>query len=571
MEYRPGIKSGLIDRESDLRALVYSLAGTSFAISPPIEVDDSFMMGLAREDLTEGLCIHLPLSALSEVAESLFTGEDRGSPIYVHSLKQVINWFYYRNINLPTGRFRDVSIAAYLLKPPESDKGEDWQKFLLSMLVRGHLGQEYPYLPREVESEGHPEVLFERLSEDASSVLQLVEKLIHELQGDPQLYRLYTDVEMPLVSILAEIERDGIGVNLPEIRGAWPRVEAACMLLCDRLTEAYGQPLNPFSTIQIKEFLYSACQVRLKHSDSVDDDLLKGLSARHPLIRKLLSWRKHHRVIKFFKSVSSRDRCYPTWWQTRTSTGRIVCTDPALQGLPKSFRRYLHPGKDRVFIKADFSAFQLRLLAHLSRDETLVEMFRAGGDPHDETRQRLETRGIRITRSQAKAVNFAICYGGTAWSIQSALGCELSTAHRVMKEFSAIYPGVAECLDSVADALDEAPFAYRHVKSLWGRRRCFYHKDPLSDREKRQAKNAVVQMLEADVFKTTLLGLHRAFQVSDLPVKIVLLLHDGIWFSCPNDRVTVTRVTEEIRNTMENSVRLSVPLKVELSCCPHLS
>ncbi|MGO9122896.1 MAG: DNA polymerase [Desulfomonilaceae bacterium] len=337
------------------------------------------------------------------------------------------------------------------------------------------------------------------------------------------------------------------------------------MILCEELTKAYGQTINPFSETQVRDFLQRACGIRLKKTDSVDDDLLKGLSARHPLVRKVLAWRRLHRVLKFFKSVSGGHHCYPTWWQTRTSTGRIVCTDPALQSLPRAFRPYLVPGEGRVFIKADYSAFQLRLLAHLSQDKALIEMFQTDRDPHDETNSRLEGKGVQITRAQAKAVNFAICYGGTAWSIQGALGCELSTAHRIVKEIAAIYPGAAGYLDRIVEVLAETPQAQRHVISLWGRRRCFYHAGPMSDREKRQAKNAVVQMLEADVFKITLLELHRAFQRSDLPVKIVLLLHDGIWFTCPIKRVTVTRVTETIQKIMENSVRLSVLLKVEMN------
>jgi len=565
MDSCPGIKNRVLNREIDLQLLFRSLQLKPFAISSPIEVDGSFMMGLASRDLYDGVCIHMPVSALSQVAEQLFTMGDGKTPIYVHSLKQLINWFYYRNIKLPIDRFRDVSIAAYLLKPPEGDKGEDWQEFLLSSMVRDHLGQEYPFLPRQVELEGYPEVLFNRLTEDACSVWALGEKLIPELQSDPQLWRLYADVEMPLVSVLAEMERDGIGVDLPKIRQAWPRVEAACMILCEQVTEAYGQRLNPSSTTQIKEFLYSACGVRIKKNDSVDDDLLKGLSGRNQLIRKLLAWRKLHKVIRFFKSVSGGDRCYPTWSQTRASTGRIVCTDPALQSLPRSFRRYLVPGEGRDFIKADYSAFQLRLLAHLSRDKGLIEMFRSGGDPHNATRERLASKGIRITRGQAKAINFAICYSGTAWSIQTALGCELATAHRIVRELSATYPGISPYLDGVADALNESPPAERHAKSLYGRRRCFYGEDRLTDREKRQAKNAVVQMLEADVFKITVLKLYGAFKRARLPVKIVLLLHDGIWFTCPAERVTVTRVSEAIQKIMENSVRLSVPLKVEMS------
>ena len=178
-------------------------------------------------------------------------------------------------------------------------------------------------------------------------------------------------------------------------------------------------------------------------------------------------------------------------------------------------------------------------------------------------RNRLESKGIAITRAQAKAINFAICYGGTTWSIQGALECELSTAHRILRELSAIYPAISCYLDSVADALAEAPPEERLVKSLYGRRRCFYSEGGLTDREKRQAKNAVVQMLEADVFKITILALHRAFKAEDLPVKMALLLHDGIWFTCLEKRVTVTR--KAIQKIMENSVRLSVELKVELS------
>jgi DNA polymerase I-like protein with 3'-5' exonuclease and polymerase domains len=135
-----------------------------------------------------------------------------------------------------------------------------------------------------------------------------------------------------------------------------------------------------------------------------------------------------------------------------------------------------------------------------------------------------------------------------------------------VEESSPIHPGAAKHLYRVADALGKAPATERHVKSLWGLRRCFYHEGSSSDREKRQLKNAVAQMLEADVLKITVLELHRTFKASGIPFKIILLLHDGIWFACSDHRATVARVAEEIRKIMENSVRLSVPFKVELSC-----
>jgi len=146
----------------------------------------------------------------------------------------------------------------------------------------------------------------------------------------------------------------------------------------------------------------------------------------------------------------------------------------------------------------------------------------------------------------------------------TCVGVQPFTAHGIVRDLTSTYPGIATYLDGNAEGLAGNRAAERQVRFLYGRRRCFYGEDPLTEREKRQTKNAVVQMLEADVFKITLLELHRAFQDQNLPVKMVLLLHDGIWFTCPDERVTVTRASEAIRKIMENSVSLSVPLKVEL-------
>ena len=244
--------------------------------------------------------------------------------------------------------------------------------------------------------------------------------------------------------------------------------------------------------------------------------------------------------------------------------GRIGCTDPPLQSLPKYVRRYLSPGQGNVFIKADFSAFQLRLLAHLSQDQVLMDLFRSGGSPHDETKSRLERRGVNITRAQAKTVNFSICYGGTAWSLKDNLGLGfngLKLAQQVMTEMRQIYPRLFQYLDGVTEALERSPAGEGYVRSLRGRRRSFAHSDQLTAREKRQAANAVVQMLEADVFKKSVLELDKAFKRENLPVEIVLLLHDGIWFTCPEGYVEQAK--RLIKDTMENAVQLTVPLAVD--------
>jgi DNA polymerase I len=216
-----------------------------------------------------------------------------------------------------------------------------------------------------------------------------------------------------------------------------------------------------------------------------------------------------------------------------------------------------------VFIKADFSAFQLRLLAHLSQDPALLDLFRSGRNPHDETQTRLSARGLQITRAQAKTVNFSICYGGTAWSLKDNLGLAfggLPTAQQILREMKAIYPDLFDYLDGVKRTLERSPEGQRYVRSIRGRRRAFNHPGELSQRERRQAANAVVQMLEVDVFKKTVLELDAAFKREGLPVEMVLLLHDGIWFSCPQDLRKNAKAL--IKQVMENSMSLSVLLAV---------
>jgi DNA polymerase I len=315
----------------------------------------------------------------------------------------------------------------------------------------------------------------------------------------------------------------------------------------------------------VRGLLNRTCGLRLKRNDRINDDLLKGLARSYAPAFKLRTWRRLSQTHRFLKTFIDHDRCYPRWWLTRTVVGRITCTDPPLQGLPRYVRKYLTAGEGKGFIKADFSAFQLRLLAHLSQDPTLIDLFRSGRNPHDETQARLNARGLNITRAQAKTVNFSICYGGTAWYLKDNLGLGfngLQAAQLILREMKQIYPDLFAYLDGVKRALESSPEGQRYVRSIRGRRRAFNHPGELTQRDRRQAANAVVQMLEADVFKKTVLELDAAFRREELPVEMVLLLHDGIWFTCPQD--LREKAKAKIKLVMENSVSLSVPLAVTI-------
>lgn len=175
----------------------------------------------------------------------------------------------------------------------------------------------------------------------------------------------------------------------------------------------------------------------------------------------------------------------------------------------------------------------------------------------------MSARGLQITRARAKTVNFSIWYGGTSWSLKDNLGLGfrgLQIAQQILREMKQIYPHLFAYLDGVKTALENSPEGKRYVRSIRGRRRAFNHPGELTPRERRQAANAVVQMLEVDVFKKTVLELDSAFKREGLLVEIVLLLHDGIWFTCPQE--IRDKATALIRRLMENSVPLSVPLAV---------
>lgn len=549
----------------DLQELRSFVTGKrSFSISAPLQVGSELMLAVCQVDeVSECVCVHILVEQVREVADILFS--DRERRVVVHALKEITVWFRRHGVELYAEMFLDVSLAAYLLSPPEPDSGEDWRKFVLSALVNKYLKKPYPVLYKQVLDGEYPEVLYRRLVHDAFYVWRLGPILVNGILADETLLQPYWELEILLTSVLADMECRGIGLDRPRIARALPRVERAMDVLGEQLATLYGKPFKPGSEDDVRAFLNQICGLRLKRNDRIYDDLLKGLSRSYVPAFKLRTWRRLSQTHRFLKDFTGQDRCYPRWWLTRTVIGRITCTDPPLQSLPKYVRRYLCPGPGRVFIKADYSAFQLRLLAHLSQDPVLLDLFRSGRNPHDETQSRLNARGLNITRAQAKTVNFSICYGSTAWSLKDNLGLGfngLKLAQQILNEMKEIYPDLFAYLDGVKAALENSPEGKRYVRSIRGRRRAFNHPGGLTQRERRQAANAVVQMLEADVFKKTVLELDTAFKREGMPVDMVLLLHDGIWFTCPHEIQEKAKTL--IKQVMENSVSLSVPLKVDL-------
>ncbi len=333
-----------------------------------------------------------PQEQVGAVADILFSNRERR--VVVHALKEITIWFLRHGVELYAEMFLDISLAAYLLSPPEPDLGEDWRKFLLSALVNKYLKEPYPVLYKQILAVDFPEAFYRHLVQDALYVWRLGPILVNGILADETLLQPYWELEILLTSVLADTECRGIGLDQARIARALPRVERALNTLGEQLAALYGQPFKPGSEDDVRGFLNRTCGLRLKRNDRINDDLLKGLSRSYAPAFKLRTWRRLFQTHRFLETFIGKDRCYPRWWLTRTVIGRITCTDPPLQGLPRYVRKYLDPGPGKVFIRADFSAFQLRLFAHLSQDPTLIDLFHSGRNPHDETQGPVECAGI---------------------------------------------------------------------------------------------------------------------------------------------------------------------------------
>ena len=195
-----------------LPTLVDRLKVPAFSISPPLQVGDEFMLVVCQGgQLSDCTCIHVALDRVTEVANVLFA--DRGKRVYVHALKEVLLWFKRYGVDLYAEMFLDVSLAAYLLYPPEPDRGEDWRKFLLSSLVREYLKEPYPFVYQGVAAKDYPEALYHLLVQDALYVWRLGPILVGEILKDETLLQPYWELEILLTAVLAEMELRGIGLD----------------------------------------------------------------------------------------------------------------------------------------------------------------------------------------------------------------------------------------------------------------------------------------------------------------------------------------------------------------------
>ena len=472
-------------------------------------------------------------------------------------------------------RIFDTVVAAYLL---DSDRSEFDEAYLADTYLQ-------MALPAARGAEGAGEDAPAPAARTAALTLALVAPL-RECMARENAANVFDGIEMPLVPVLAKMERAGMLVD-PE------RLHSLSEGLATQIAEversirdlAGDETFNIGSPMQLSHVLFDVMGLPTKGLKktkrgyySTNAKVLSDLARDHEIVRLILDWREKSKIKSTYLDTlgplrRGDGRVHTTYNQTITATGRLSSSDPNLQNIPtrselgRTVKTAFSAGEGSVFLAVDYSQIELRLLAHLSGDEHLVRAFNEGEDFHAETAARVF--GVPVSevtpdlRSRAKAVNFGIVYGQQAYGLSQSLHISMAEARDMIDRYYEAYPGVRTFLDNVVARAKQTGYA----ETMYGRRRHIPElkaKNPqLRGFGERTAMNHPMQGTAADIIKIAMARVSRRLEEEGFAAHMILQVHDELDFECPTDEVE--RLTTMVRDVMEHVVDLRVPLIAEAS------
>lgn len=471
----------------------------------------------------------------------------------------------------------DTALAAYLLDPAGS-----------SYPLADVLAERSVYALPELDSVpdgqldfGEGPAVSEVASIEAAAVAALVGPCRDALEAEG-LTQLNTEVEVPLVSVLANMEHRGVGVDRAELERLNADMTAETEALRAEIHKDAGYEFNVNSTKVLREVLFEDLGLtpgkKTKTGYSTDQATLEKLSGEHPIIDHLLAYREVEKLrstygTSLLAEVHSDDRIRATFNQMVARTGRLSSEHPNLHNIPvrsergRSFRKaFAAPAGWRLMV-ADYNQIELRCIAHLTNDPGLVEAFTSGTDIHRSVAARVfdvEPDEVDYEqRSKAKMVSYGLAYGMEAYGLGQRLGIKTSEAADILDAYFEGFPSVREYMDrTVTEARNRG-----YTETLFGRKRLLpeLRSDNRRVREagERQAMNAGIQGLAADIFKVALVGLDRAVEAAGLRSRVVLQVHDEVILEVHRDEEDVAE--QIVRSELSSAFELSVPLEVNLS------
>ena len=464
-------------------------------------------------------------------------------------------------------RIFDVAVAAYLL---DSERGS----FGVAELAEAYLTDALPS-----PTEGLPAAAIE-----AWCAHRLVDVLRERLRTDGSS-RLFAQMEMPLLPVLAQMEREGLSVDTSVLASQSAELGAEISEMVGRIHEEAGEDFNTDSPQQLSHVLFDVLGLPtfgLKRTKrgfySTNAKVLGDLAGEHKIVADVLEYRERSKIKSTYldalpSMVAGDGRIHTTLNQTVTATGRLSSSDPNLQNIPTRselghrVRQAFTVSEGSVFLACDYSQIELRLLAHLSGDEHLIAAFCEGADFHRATAARVFGVGVdEVTpqlRSRAKAVNFGIVYGQQAFGLASSLKISRAEAQEMIDRYFEAYPGVRAFLDDAVRRAHELGYAEtmygrkRHIKEFRQRNR------QLVAFGERTAMNHPMQGTAADIIKIAMVRVASRLAEEGLSAKLVLQIHDELDLEVPQGEVEA--VSALVRETMEGVAELKVPLLAEVS------
>ncbi|MBQ9534310.1 MAG: DNA polymerase I [Clostridia bacterium] len=514
----------------------------------------------SREDAGE--------AAFAEILARLFGGE---TELVMHDARPV-----FAALDSSPRLAFDTAVAAYLLDPT----GGNYDMERVAQRYLGCAAEESIYDGEDARNLfGYSEEAVRAIAQHSAMCLELCGVLEEALEKSG-MKQLYCDIELPLVAVLADMQREGMGLDSAHLLRFGGELGGEIAELERRIYELAGEPFNIGSPKQLGAVLFEKLGLhalkKTKSGYSTDAEVLKKLADKHEIVPCVLRWRELTKLRSTYvegliKAVGEDGRIHASFNQMVTATGRLSCTEPNLQNIPvrrelgSEVRKCFVPREGWVFAGADYSQIELRILAHISGDESMLGAFRRGEDIHTATAA--QVFGVpfeEVTpqmRSGAKAVNFGIVYGISAFSLADDIKVTTKEAQAYIDAYLEKYHGVREYMESIKRKAREDGF----VTTVYGRRRYLpeLRSSNFNVRSfgERVALNTPIQGTAADIIKIAMLRVTEAIRREGLRARLVLQVHDELICECP--RAEAETVCALLRREMEGAAQLSVPLTAD--------
>lgn len=483
----------------------------------------------------------------------------------------------------------DISIAAYILNPTDNKlKLENLTENYLDLDINELLGKESEKNQEQInlfdtidnnKNDEQDEKKYTLYSYLIEKIQEVTKKKLEEINA----LELFEQIDMPTVTVLADMQWNGMYADEQELNQFGNKLKEQLDVKTKIIYEMAGEEFNINSTKQLGEVLFEKLKLpvikKTKSGYSTDVDVLEKLKLEHPIIAEILDYRQLMKLnstyvegLKPYINPKTK-RIHSFFHQTITATGRISSTEPNLQNIPTRFelgkqvRKIFKPEEGKVYIDADYSQIELRVLAHMSEDEHMIQAFKEGQDIHRQAASKVfKTPMEEVTkeqRSNAKAVNFGIVYGISDFGLGEQLGISRKQAKKYIEEYLTEYKGIKMFMDNMTEKAKETGY----VETLFHRRR--YIPELKSNNYMvrqfgmRAAMNTPIQGTAADIMKIAMIHVYQELQKRKLSSKIVLQVHDEMMIEAPVQEAEEVKTI--IKEQMENAITLKIPLIAEVS------